>query len=186
MRRALPRLPLQTRHPARCQDPKKVSSPLLPCPLKRFAPQPVRWFPLDRNSCALADRIRQFEDPFRDSCASGLGNRNPCAFQRMLMCWGPVNGGLSAEESVESIPGQAGLLSVWLRLCTRNTRPRSFACPYPQRASVLSDRRAQILVAKSPTLHGDLGEFIGVATLQTIARRGSLEEACLLCRCALS
>src|SRR5271157_5728284 len=59
MRRALPRLPLQTRHPARCQDPKKVSSPLLPCPLKRFAPQPVRWFPLDRNSCALADRIRQ-------------------------------------------------------------------------------------------------------------------------------
>src|SRR5208337_527243 len=58
MRRALPRLPLQTRHPARCQDPKKVSSPLLPCPLKRFAPQPVRWFPLDRNSCALADRIR--------------------------------------------------------------------------------------------------------------------------------
>src|SRR5271157_5196678 len=61
MRRALPRLPLQTRHPARCQDPKKVSSPLLPCPLKRFAPQPVRWFPLDRNSCALADRIRQTE-----------------------------------------------------------------------------------------------------------------------------
>src|SRR5208282_3157517 len=61
MRRALPRLPLQTRHPARCQDPKKVSSPLLPCPLKRFAPQPVRWFPLDRNSCALADRIRHSE-----------------------------------------------------------------------------------------------------------------------------
>ncbi len=58
MRRALPRLPLQTRHPAGCQDPKKVSSPLLPCPLKRFAPQPVRWFPLDRDSCALADRIR--------------------------------------------------------------------------------------------------------------------------------
>src|SRR5271157_1333531 len=62
MRRALPRLPLQTRHPARCQDPKKVSSPLLPCPLKRFAPQPVRWFPLDRNSCALADRIRHVRD----------------------------------------------------------------------------------------------------------------------------
>src|SRR5271157_540294 len=71
----------------------------------------------------------------------------------MLMCWGPVNGGLSAEESVESIPGQAGLLSVWLRLCTRNTRPRSFACPYPQRASVCrtdaQDPRRAFLIASS-------------------------------------
>lgn len=26
-------------------------------PLKRFAPQPPRWYPLARKSCALPDRI---------------------------------------------------------------------------------------------------------------------------------
>jgi hypothetical protein len=58
----------------------------------------------------------------------------------MLMRRMPVNSALSAEESVESIPGQAGLLSVRLRLCTQTTHLRGFGCRYPQRASVSSDR----------------------------------------------
>jgi hypothetical protein len=37
----------------------------------------------------------------------------------MLMRCEPLNGSLSAEESVEPIPGQAEFLSGWLRLCTR-------------------------------------------------------------------
>jgi len=43
----------------------------------------------------------------------------------------PLNGSLSAEESVEPITGQAEFLSGRLRLCTRNTHPWGFGCPYP-------------------------------------------------------
>ena len=39
----------------------------------------------------------------------------------MLMRCEPLNGSLSAEESVEPIPGQAEFLSARLRLCTRIT-----------------------------------------------------------------
>jgi hypothetical protein len=56
----------------------------------------------------------------------------------MLMRCEPLNGSLSAEESVEPIPGQAEFLSGRLRLYTRTTHPWSFGCPYPQRASVSS------------------------------------------------
>jgi hypothetical protein len=47
-------------------------------------------------------------DNARVSRSDEWHSRRDCAFQRMLMRCKPLNGSLSAEGSVERIPGQAG------------------------------------------------------------------------------